>query len=139
MYHSVFPNSVILIIVKTEWHQYHHSVFPSILKNIGVNPDIFAKNIPENYVAKNNWDEDLTLKTRTRKYKQPEKKKRQNNAEVEELLKESPLELHEENYHPRMALEDQQVRDKMNGREMTMNTEIEMEDLNILEENEDIF
>ena len=101
----------------------------SIWKNIGVNPDIFAKNIPENYVAKNNWDEDLTLKTRTRKYKQPEKKKRQNNAEVEELLKDSPLELHEENYHPRIALEDEQVRDKINRREMAMNAEIEMEDI----------
>lgn len=37
-----------------------------------------------------------------------------------------------------MALEDQHVREEMNRKEKTKNTEIEMEDLNILEEDEDI-
>ena len=37
-----------------------------------------------------------------------------------------------------MALEDQHVREEMNRKERSKNTEIEMEDLNIIEEDEDI-
>ena len=47
----------------------------SILKNNGVDPNIYAKNIPEKYVAKIYSDEDPTLNARTGKGKLPKNKK----------------------------------------------------------------
>ena len=48
----------------------------SILKVNGVDPDVFAKTIPEKYVARHFSDEDLPVNARTGKPKQPEKKRK---------------------------------------------------------------